>query len=90
MKLAEQRLREALECDGDETKDEKDEAYLNLGVVLLAQERYEEAAQCYQRAIEIDPEYRLAKWLLRDVKKILAHNKLKKRNKTKKRNLTNE
>jgi tetratricopeptide (TPR) repeat protein len=34
-----------------------DEAYLNLGYILRAQERYEEAAACFQHAIDIDPEY---------------------------------
>lgn len=68
LKLAEQRLREAVECGGDE----EDEAHYNLGGVLMAQERYEEAQQCYQRAIELCPNYKQAKLRLRDVKKILA------------------
>lgn len=68
LKLAEKRLREAVECGGDEI----DEAYFNLGGVLMAQERYEDAAQCYRRAIELDPQYKQAAERLRDVKKILA------------------
>ena len=37
-----------------------DEAWYNLGGYLAAQERYEEAFQCYEKAIEIDPEYEIA------------------------------
>jgi tetratricopeptide (TPR) repeat protein len=44
-----------------------DEAYLNLGFVLRAQARFEEAAHCFREAIRLDPEYRLAKRALRDV-----------------------
>lgn len=71
LKLAEERLQNAIKCGGDG----KDEAYFNLGGVLMAQERYEEAQQCYIRAIELCPDYKLAKLRLRDVKKILALNK---------------
>ena len=65
--LAEQRLQDAIECGGDG----EDEAYFNLGGVLTAQERYKEAQQCYLRAIELCPDYKLAKLRLRDVNKIL-------------------
>jgi tetratricopeptide (TPR) repeat protein len=44
-----------------------DEAYLNLGFVLRAQERFKEAAGCFREAIRLDPEYRLARRALRDV-----------------------
>jgi tetratricopeptide (TPR) repeat protein len=44
-----------------------DEAYLNLGFVLRAQDRYREAAECFQEAIRLDPEYREARRALRDV-----------------------
>lgn len=67
LKLAEQHYREAIATEGDEV----DEAYANLGNVLVAQERYEEAVECYERAIEIDPNYKFAKLRLRDVRKIL-------------------
>jgi len=43
-----------------------DEAYLNLGNVLRALERFEEAAECYREAIRLDPEYTVAKKALRD------------------------
>lgn len=81
LQLAKKRLREAIECGGE---NETDEAYANLGGVLVAQERYAEAAQCYRRAIEIDPEYEHAKLSLQDVSRILS------RNRTRKRNLDNE
>lgn len=48
-----------------------DEAYLNLGYVLRAQERFEEAADCFREAIRLDPDYRLAKTALQDVEKCL-------------------
>lgn len=44
-----------------------DEAYLNLGYVLRAQERFAEAAACFREAIRIDPGYRHARRALRDV-----------------------
>ncbi|QDU25372.1 Tetratricopeptide repeat protein [Anatilimnocola aggregata] len=46
-----------------------DEAYLNLGLVLRAQGRYAEAAECCYQAIRIDPNYCAAKQLLRDVQR---------------------
>jgi tetratricopeptide (TPR) repeat protein len=47
----------------------RDEAFLNLGLVLRAQERYEEAAACFERALELDPKYDAAKKALRDVRR---------------------
>ncbi len=44
-----------------------DEAFVNLGLVLRAQERFEEAAECLREAIRLDPEYRVARKALRDV-----------------------
>ena len=60
---AEESHRAAIACDQDLT----DEAYLNLGFVLRAQERFAEAADCFREAISIDPDYRLARRALRDV-----------------------
>jgi tetratricopeptide (TPR) repeat protein len=48
-----------------------DEAYLNLGLVLRARERFSEAAECFREAIRLDPEYRAAKQALRDVEHCL-------------------
>ena len=45
-----------------------DEAYYNLGLVLRAQERFEEALACFQRALEMDPQYKVARVATRDVK----------------------
>jgi tetratricopeptide (TPR) repeat protein len=44
-----------------------DEAWYNLGLILRAQERFEEAANCFKRALAIDPEYEIAKEALCDV-----------------------
>lgn len=43
-----------------------DEAYFNLGGVLVAKRHYREAVRCYRQALKIDPEYRIAKKRLRD------------------------
>ena len=51
-----------------------DEAYLNLGYILRARERFEQAAECFREAIRIDPEYRAAKLALRDVEICLKLN----------------
>jgi tetratricopeptide (TPR) repeat protein len=34
-----------------------DEAYLNLGLVLRAQERYSEALECFRKSLELTPDY---------------------------------
>ncbi len=44
-----------------------DEAFLNLGFVLRAQGRFEEAAECFEEALRRDPNYRDARRALRDV-----------------------
>ena len=44
-----------------------DEAYVYLGCVLRALERYHDAADSFREAIRLDPEYREAKRALRDV-----------------------
>ena len=48
-----------------------DEAFLNLGLVFRAQERYSEALSCFQRALAIDPEYKEAKKQLSDVAHVI-------------------
>ncbi|WP_165247078.1 tetratricopeptide repeat protein [Paludisphaera soli] len=60
---AEEVHRAAIAC----TKGRIDEAYLNLGLVLRARERFHEAAGCFREAIGRDPEYREARKALRDV-----------------------
>lgn len=49
-----------------------DEAYLNLGLVLRAQERYEEALECFKKALEITPDYKLAIVGKSDMEKVIA------------------
>jgi tetratricopeptide (TPR) repeat protein len=67
------RLREAEKVlrRATETSDEGclDEAFLNLALVLRAQERFDEAADCLREAIRIDPEYGVARQVLRDVER---------------------
>lgn len=48
-----------------------DEAHFNLGGVLLARRRYQEAIKCYRKAIEIDPKYAIAKKRLKDALLVL-------------------
>lgn len=44
-----------------------EEGWLNLGLVLRAQERYAEAAEAFREALKIDPDYEVAKASLADV-----------------------
>jgi tetratricopeptide (TPR) repeat protein len=48
-----------------------EEAWLNLGLVLRAQERFEEAANCFKETMQIDPGNRPARKALRDVERCL-------------------
>jgi tetratricopeptide (TPR) repeat protein len=50
-----------------------DEAYFNLGGVYLAREQFEKAKECYQKALEIDPEYEMAQKRLTDVEQVLKY-----------------
>jgi tetratricopeptide (TPR) repeat protein len=47
------------------------EAYYNWGGYLLVQRRYQEALDCFRRALEIDPDYEIAKQRLNDIESIL-------------------
>lgn len=51
-----------------------DEAWFNLGGYLLSAKRYSEAADCYRRALDIDPDYDIARERLGDVELILKDN----------------
>ena len=42
------------------------------GFYLLAQKRFEEARDCYLRALEIDPDYSIARKRLADVERVIA------------------
>lgn len=48
-----------------------DEAFLNLGYVLRAKERYAEAFGCFDRALALDPKYKSARVARRDVGRVL-------------------
>ena len=60
---AEKVFRNATEC----SEGCIDEAYYNLGLVLRSQERYGEAAKCFQEALRRDPKYQPVRRALRDV-----------------------
>jgi tetratricopeptide (TPR) repeat protein len=47
-----------------------DEAYLNLGLVLRAQQRYSEAHACFQKALKITPGYKEARRQLEDMEQV--------------------
>jgi tetratricopeptide (TPR) repeat protein len=66
---AEKAHREATKC----TKGDVDEAYLNLGLVLRAQERYEEALNCFEKALKLTPDYPEALKARADIRKALAY-----------------
>lgn len=46
----------------------REEAYLNLGFVLRAQERLQQALRCFRKAIKLDPDYNKAKLAIGDLK----------------------
>jgi len=69
LREAEEVHRAAIEC----VEGCIDEAFLNLGLVLRAQERFTEAAECFREAIHLDPAYHAAKKALRDVERCLKH-----------------
>ena len=64
LKQSESYYRRALKC----SEGCLDEAYLNLGGILLGQRNYSEAIKCYQEALKIDPKYKIAKERLDDAK----------------------
>jgi tetratricopeptide (TPR) repeat protein len=59
--------RQALKCKTGDFS----EAWLNLGYVLRAREKYKPALKCFEKALALDPGYRGAKRAIKDVKKAL-------------------
>ncbi len=49
-----------------------DEAYYNLGLILRAEENYNDARISFEKAIELDPKYRKAKKALKDINEVLS------------------
>ena len=47
----------------------REEAYLNLGVLDMTEDRYDAAIECFEKALEIDPKYKAAKRALADLKR---------------------
>lgn len=62
LKQAEKHFRHALKC----SEGSVDEAYFNLGSIMLGRGNYAEAIKCYREALEIDPKYKIAKKRLED------------------------
>jgi len=46
---------------------EADEAYYNLGLILRAEEKYNDARKAFEEAIKLDPNYKEVKKALKDV-----------------------
>ncbi len=70
-KEAEETHRKATQC----SKGCLDEAHHNLGLVLRVQDRLQEAAVHFRKAIELDPNYKDARNALKDVESVLRlHN----------------
>lgn len=60
---AKQCHRTATQC----SKGATDEGYLNLGYILRAQGRLEEALECFENALKIDPNYQHAHLAIKDI-----------------------
>jgi tetratricopeptide (TPR) repeat protein len=61
-KQSEAHFRRALNC----SEGCLEEAYFNLGGVLLGRRNYPEAIKCYREALKIDPKYNIARERLED------------------------
>lgn len=66
---AEAAHRQAIRCASDDL----DEAYMNLGLVLRAKERYAEALDAFDKAIQLSPDYDEAKVAKGDVEKVIEY-----------------
>jgi len=64
LKQSEMCYRRALKC----SQGCLEEAYFNLGGILLGKRKYAEAIECYEEALKIDPKYKIAKERLDDAK----------------------
>jgi tetratricopeptide (TPR) repeat protein len=47
-----------------------DEAYFNLGLILRAEEKHDDALECFKEALKIDPKYTVAKQAMQDLEKL--------------------
>ena len=68
------KLSEAMKCYRRAVKCKEgaiDEAYYNLGVILGALGRYKEALTWLEKALQIDPKYKLAKQAAKDMRRVL-------------------
>ena len=65
---AERYFRQAIKCK----KGPVDEAYYNLGVILAGQGKYKSALVYFEKALKLDPRYKLAKQAHKDIERVLA------------------
>ena len=73
---AEKCFRNAIEIVGEIGIDTRDEAWHMLGVSLLAQERLDEAAEAFQRALEVNPESGISRKQLEGLKQVEVARKM--------------
>ncbi len=65
LREAEEKFRQGTDC----AEGAVDEAWYNLGLVLRANERYQAAAECFERALTLDPGYTESAIALEDVRR---------------------
>lgn len=65
----------AIQLASADPKDVKDEAFLNLGLVLRAEGKYRAAAAAFRNALRISPNYRDARVSLKDVEEAIRWRK---------------
>ena len=73
---AERLFRNATELDSEYDGDDLDEAWHMLGVSLLAQERLEEAAEAFRRALDVNPESEISRKQLEGLKQVEVARKM--------------
>lgn len=64
---AKRHYRRAIQAGGPR----RDEAYYNLGLVHRAERQYSKALSCFEKALELDPKYTLAKAAHDDTRRVL-------------------
>lgn len=63
--------RRAIQLAANAGHDAPEEAHYNLGLILRAERRYEEAVEHLMKALGLDPKYRMAREALQDVQRAM-------------------